>query len=147
MPTASDAYNRLERRFHDISVLGDTIRLLQWDQATVMPAGGAGARSEQLARLEVLRHERLTAPEVRDLLTDADAGAAILGEWQQANLREMRRLVEQAVAVPEDLVAAHSRASSLCEVAWREARRTDDFAAVMPRLQTVLDLTRRVAAF
>jgi len=145
MQTAADAYNRLERRFHDIAVLGDTIRMLHWDQATMMPTGGATARSEQLARLEVLRHERLTAPDMPDLLAEAETGAATLGPWQQANLREMRRLADQAAAVPEDLVAAHSRAASLCEMVWREARRRDDFAAVLPDLQSVLDLTRRIA--
>lgn len=139
-----DAYGRLEKRFHDISVLGDTIRLLQWDQATMMPTGGAGARSEQMARLQVLRHERLTAPDIEALL--GEAAATSLDSWQQANLQEMRRMVALAGAVPEDLVAAHSRASSLCEVAWRDARRNDDFAAVLPGLQNVLDLTREVAA-
>lgn len=145
-PNLPDAYARLEQRFHDISVLGDTIRLLQWDQATMMPTGGAGARSEQMARLQVLRHERLAAPDMEALLAEAEAAVDSLGPWQQANLREMRRMAEQAGAVPEGLVAAHSRASSLCEVAWRGARRDDDFAAVLPSLQAVLDLTREVAA-
>jgi carboxypeptidase Taq len=145
MPNAAEAYSRLERRFHDICVLGDTIRVLHRDQATMMPPRGAEARSEQLARLEVLRHERLTTPETVALLADAEAGAAGLGPWQSANLREMRRLADLAGAVPEALVAAHSRASSLCEGVWREARRNSDFAAVRGSLQTVLDLTRQTA--
>ena len=94
MPNAVEAYKRLERRFHDIAVLGDTIRMLHWDQATMMPPRGAEARSEQLARLEVLRHERLTAPDVATLLADAEAGAAGLDPWQSANLREMRRIAD-----------------------------------------------------
>jgi carboxypeptidase Taq len=146
MSNLPDAYSRLERHFHDIAVLGDTIRLLQWDQATMMPTGGAGARAEQMARLQVQRHERLTAPDIETLLTEAEESAESLGPWQQANLREMRRIADEAGAVPEDLVAAHSRASSLCEVAWRGARRDDDFGAVLPGLQSVLDVTREVAA-
>ena len=145
MPNAVEAYKRLERRFHDIAVLGDTIRMLHWDQATMMPPLGAEARSEQLARLEVLRHERLTAPDVAALLADAEAGAAGLDPWQSANLREMRRIADMASAVPEDLVAAQSRASSLCEMTWRAARRNSDFAAVRGDLQKVLDLTRQTA--
>lgn len=146
MTNASNAYSRLERRFHDISVLGDTIRMLHWDQATMMPTGGAGARSEQIARLEVIRHERLTTGDMAAFLAEAEATAASLGSWQQANLREMRRVADQAAAVPEDLVAAHSRASSQCEFAWRTARPNDDFATVMPSLQTVLDRSKEVAA-
>lgn len=145
IPNLPEAYSRLERRFHDISVLGDTIRMLHWDQATMMPPRGAEARSEQLARLEVMRHERLAAPDMAGLLDDAEAEASALGPWQAANLREMRRLAGHAAAVPEDLVAARSRASSLCEVVWREARRNSDFAAVRTGLQEVLDLTRKAA--
>lgn len=146
IPNLPEAYGRLEQRFHDIGVLGDTIRLLHWDQATMMPPQGAGARSEQLARLEAMRHERLTAPEIAALLDDAEASAPDLDPWQAANLREMRRLATQAAAVPADLVAARSRASSLCEAVWREARRNSDFGAVRANLQAVLDLTRETAA-
>lgn len=146
LPNVPAAYGRLEQRFHDISVLGDTIRMLRWDQATMMPPRGAEARSEQLARIEVLRHERLTAPDIEALLAEAEVDTAVLDAWQSANLREMRRLADQAAAVPEDLVAAHSRASSLCEIVWREARPKSDFAMVRAGLQTVLDLTRQVAA-
>jgi carboxypeptidase Taq len=141
-----EAYGRLELKFHDIGVLGDTIRLLHWDQATMMPPQGTGARSEQLARLEAMRHERLTAPDLAELLADAEAGASALDPWQAANLREMRRLASNAAAVPADLVAAHSRASSLCEMVWRDARRNSDFAAVRANLQEVLDLTRETGA-
>lgn len=144
MPNASDAYVRLEGLFHDVAVLGDTIRLLHWDQAAMMPAGGGGARAEQLARLSAMRHDRLVAPGLRDLLTEAEASPDGLDEWQRANLREMRRQADRASAVPGDLVAAHSKASTLCEGLWREARRADDFPMVMPRLQEVLDLTRQV---
>ncbi|MGD8809776.1 MAG: carboxypeptidase M32, partial [Gammaproteobacteria bacterium] len=127
-------------------MLDDTIRMLRWDQSTMMPTGGAGARSEQIARLSALRHERLVAPETADLLAAAAADGDALGPWQRANLREMRRLADQAAAIPEDLVAAESRAGLLCEVAWREARRQDDFAAVVSPLRTILDLKRDVAA-
>jgi Zn-dependent M32 family carboxypeptidase len=34
--------------------------LLHWDQETMMPPEGAGARADQLATLERLHHERLT---------------------------------------------------------------------------------------
>lgn len=144
MDASTDAYCRLEQRFHDITVLGDALRVLQWDQATVMPPGGAAARGEQMARLEVLRHEKLTDSRMAAMLDQAEDDAAVLTDWQRANLREMRRLYQRSVAVPPDLLAAHTKAYSACEVAWREARANDDFPAVLPHLQTVLDLTRRV---
>jgi carboxypeptidase Taq len=61
-------------------------------------------------------------------------------------VREMRRSWIHRTAPDEDLVAARSRAEMACEAAWRTARADDDFAAVTPLLQNVLDVVREVAA-
>src|SRR5258708_16454369 len=58
----------------------------------------------------------------------------------------MRRIWLHATAVPGDLVEAASLAGSECEQVWRKARPASDFAAVLPALQKVLDLTREIAA-
>src|SRR5208337_1471934 len=68
-----------------------------------------------------------------------------LGDWQRANLREMRRSWLHACSIPADLIEASSKACSACEMAWRAARPANDFAAILPELQRVLDLTRQVA--
>jgi carboxypeptidase Taq len=138
------AYSELEARFGRLGALQEAIAVLHWDQAAMMPSGGAAARSEQLATLRVMAHDMLTATDMADLLADADATK--LGPWQQANLREMQRRWRHAAAVPSDLVAALSRARSQSETVWREARPANDFAAALPGLQQVLTLTREAAA-
>ena len=105
----------------------------------MMPAGGAASRAEQLAALDVICHELITDPEVGELL-DA-AGGESLGNWERANLREMRRDWIHATAVDTALVEAQSRANSACEMAWREARPRADYAMVLPFLEEVLRLT------
>jgi len=57
--------------------------LLGWDQETMMPPGGVRARAEQLATLERLFHERLTAAEVEDWLQRLTGGDDV-GEGEQA---------------------------------------------------------------
>ena len=143
MTKSAEAYGALEAAFHDITVLGDAIRVLQWDQAAIMPVGGAAARAEQMSRLEVLRHDKLTDPKIGELLDAAD-GNGESDPWRQANLREMRRQYRRALALPPDLVASHSKACSTCEIVWRDARPRSDFSAVVPSLQEVLDLTREI---
>jgi carboxypeptidase Taq len=139
------AYRQLEAHFRRLGMLEEAIAFLNWDTAAMMPAGGAASRAEQLATLRLLAHERLTAPEIGDLIGEADAENGELGPWQQANLREMRRRWLHAAAVPGELVEARSRACSECEARWREARPADDFPAVRPALERVLRLTREVA--
>lgn len=140
---ARDAYSRLEKQFARIGALEAAQGMLHWDSAVMMPAGGAEDRGDQLASLAAVTHDLMTAPQLADWL--ADASAASLSPWQQANLAEMQRLHAHATAVPADLVEALSRACSACEQAWRRARPASDFAAVRPALEDVVSLTRQSA--
>ncbi len=90
------AYQQLEDRFRRLSALGEAEGVLHWDMSTMMPEGGAGARSEQLAALAVTRHELLTGSEVAELLDSAEEASGGLDPWQTANLRAMRRRVAPA---------------------------------------------------
>ncbi|HSV29988.1 MAG TPA: carboxypeptidase M32 [Candidatus Omnitrophota bacterium] len=134
------AYTRLEEIFRKASILGDTLSVLHWDMSTMMPDGGAEARSDQLALLKTMAHELVTAPEIADLLDRAEGEVA--DEWERANLREMRRDWVHAAAVPADLVEALAKAESACEMVWREARPKADFKMVLPSLRNVLKLVR-----
>lgn len=62
------AYKTLEERFARISSIEDAIGILQWDSETMMPAGAADGRSDQLATLKGIAHEMLTAPDTGELL-------------------------------------------------------------------------------
>jgi carboxypeptidase Taq len=138
------SYQALESRFRRINALRESSSVLHWDTATMMPEGGAEGRAEQLATLRVICHELLTDPSLPDLLAGAEGDGA--DAWQTANLREMRRQWLHATAVPSDLVAALSKASSECEMVWRKARPVGDFAMVLPSLQRLLALVREKAA-
>lgn len=135
----TDAYKKLEARFHRMDVLSDVSQMLHWDMAAIMPDGGAEARSEQLATISVLENNMINAPELGDLI--AQAGEETLDDWQKANLGEMKRKWVHGTAVPSDLVEKMSRAETRCEVAWRTARAENDFKGLLPKLQDVLDLS------
>ncbi len=144
MTAAGSAYAALEAHFRRLLALGGAEAMLHWDLATMMPPGGAEARAEQLATLKSIRHGILTAPETAELL-DAAGEQSDLNAWQRANLREMRRAWAHATALSEGQVDRLSRAVSACEMTWRRARADSDFAAVLPRLETVLEMVRETA--
>ncbi len=139
------AYEQLCARFARLANLNGAAAMLHWDAAAMMPVGGAAARAEQLATLSLLAHEMLCHDELAELLHRAEASRAGLGPWEQANLREMRRKWSHATAVPGELVAAFSRAGSVCEMVWRTAREDDDFATLRPYLEEVVVLVRETA--
>jgi carboxypeptidase Taq len=78
-------YKTLETRFAELHHLGHAQALLSWDEAVMMPRGGAAARGEALAVLAALAHQKLTAPELGELLDQTEVGNAQLNAWQQAN--------------------------------------------------------------
>jgi carboxypeptidase Taq len=142
--STSQAYADLEARFRRLSAIEGGLAILNWDRSTMMPSGSAEDRGEQIATLGVMAHEIISAPQLGDLLASADAAGG-LDRWQAANLREMRRTWIHATALSPALVEATVRATTRCEMAWREARAKNDFASLKPHLQAVLDLMRETA--
>jgi carboxypeptidase Taq len=92
----------------------------------------------------VLAHEIMSAPQTGELLDVAESGNC-LDTWQAANLREMRRAWIHATALSPSLVEAMTRATTRCEMVWREARPANDYTSLRPHLQAVLDLVREAA--
>ena len=137
-------YEELEDRFKRLDALGGSISMLHWDMSAMMPAGGIESRTEQLAVLKTLHHGMMTDPALPDLLDAAEADQH-LNEWQQANVKEMRKSWVHANALDADFVDAFTRACTKCETIWRQARQDADFKAVLPAMEEVLNLVRQEA--
>src|SRR5262245_41865928 len=54
----------------------------------------------------------------------------------------MQRFYENAHCLPANLVEALSKARSICEQVWREARAKNDWQSFLPYLEQVVKLTR-----
>lgn len=137
------AYSALSAHFGRAAALSNALGILQWDSDTMMPKGAVGTRAESMALLRVLAHGMVTDPRIGDWLADADAQPD-LDPWAQANIREIRRIWTVETALPPDLVEASSKAISVCEMAWRQARADSDFPALLPHLAEVLKLQREI---
>ena len=137
------AYSSLVNIFHKIGVLGQVSGVLGWDQAVMLPLGCAETRGEQLAVLGEMQHNMLVNQEVFDLIVRATAEE--LGEWDAANLRLMRRDYNLAAAVPAELLMAFTKATTLSEMSWRDARRNNDYKAFLPAFTEVVKLTQEIA--
>ncbi|MGF1475398.1 MAG: carboxypeptidase M32 [Geminicoccaceae bacterium] len=138
------AYAALEERFRKLDALDRTLALLEWDRSVMMPKGAGETRAEQTATLAVMSHELLSDPETAAWIDQAKSEN--LGDWQQANLREIERIHRQKVALPSDLVAALAKAAQRSELAWRDARAEADFVTFSPLLAEVIRLVREEAA-
>jgi len=138
-------YEALESRFRDIGHLQHVEAIMFWDEAAMMPPGGGAARANAMSMLAGVLHERMTAPDIGDLLEEAGAAADGLSAWQRANLAQMRRAWRQATALPGDLVKASQLAAMNCEQTWRRCRPLQDWETVRPKLEALLRLKREAA--
>ncbi|TMX71483.1 carboxypeptidase M32 [Vibrio rotiferianus] len=137
------AFQKLVEHSNKVFNFGHLASIVGWDQAAVMPAGGAEARSNAVAELEVHIHSLMTQPHLGDLFAQAEEES--LSAKEQAVLREMKRDWQQANLLPESLVQAQSLAGSKCEHAWRTQRGDNDWAGFEKNWAEVVKLSQEEA--
>ncbi len=139
-----NAFNTLEQHFKTVSHFHHLSAICGWDQAAMMPAGGAEARSEAMAQLSVHIHGLMTQPQLADWF--ASAVEEPLNNEQLSMLREMKRQWQQANVLPKSLVQAKSLAGSKCEHAWRSQRKANDWHGFEKNWAEVVQLSQEEAA-
>ena len=137
------ATNALEARFRQIAALDSAAGILHWDAATMLPAGSADVRGEQLAALAEVAHEKLTDNQLK--VWFAAAHAEELPAWRRANLREMEHRYLHATAVPQALVSTLTKLRIRSEQQWRNAKASNDYKGFLPVFKEVIALSREVA--
>ena len=142
---AEPTYEELIRRVREETLLTSCEALLEWDEETYMPPGGVENRSEQLALLAGLLHERGTDPQDRRAAGRAgEVGPRwrIRGSPAAVNVRELRREYDRYVRLPRRLVEDVARTTALAQTAWAKARA----GVTIPELSTLAGEDRRAQA-
>lgn len=137
----------LKQRLLEVSDLQNANALLNWDQSTYMPPGGAPARGRQSALLGRLAQEKLTDPAVGHLLDDLEKADFPPDSDEAALIKTARRDFEQATKVPPQFLADFYTHVAQSYQVWAKARPENDFTAVEPYLQKTLDMSRQMANF
>jgi carboxypeptidase Taq len=138
----ADALEQLKERLAGVMDLYKVVRLLAWDQQTMMPPAGNRHRADQAATVMRLAHELFIDPEVGKLLDelqpledslDPDTDDAAL-------IRVARRDYEKDVNVPASLRAEMARAAAEARPVWVRAKAESDFASFLPSLERIVEL-------
>src|SRR6476620_10997870 len=144
---ADKAYDELMRRVREETLLTGIEALLEWDEETYMPSGGVENRSEQLALVAGLLHERGTDPRLGELLAAVEGSSLLTDPAPPAavNVRAVRREYDRFVRLPRQLVEDVARTTVLAQKAWADARAAADFARFQPWLERIVALKRQEA--
>ncbi|MGN6135419.1 MAG: carboxypeptidase M32 [Aureliella sp.] len=140
-------FRRVAETMRDTAKLESTSALLEWDDHTYLPSGGSAYRAEQVTFLSGLIHQRRTSKELGDWLEqlavsplasnrETPEGASI-AHW----LRDYRRQIR----LPQQLVEALARATTLGQQAWVAARTADRWSDFRPHLAEIINLRRQEA--
>ncbi len=123
--------------------------LLNWDEATYMPPGGAPARGRQSSLIARLAHEKSIAPVVGKLLDDLRPYEESLPyDSDDASLiRVARREYERSIKVPPQFIGEVYAHFSKIYNAWVVAHPANDFKSLEPLLEKGVDLSRRLSDF
>ncbi len=147
----AETVEKLKKITREYQLISEAAAILGWDQETYIPQQAIPERGEQLALLQSLAHEKITAPEVGELLEQA--GCTDVNPWGSGEklegdgpfLRELYRRYTRDIRIPSSLVAAFARVASAGQAAWVEARRKDDFSLFRPHLEEIVKLNREKA--
>ncbi len=143
--TQSGHLEQLKRSLAEIQHLEHAAALLDWDQQVNMPAGGAEARSLQLATLEKMAHELFIADSTGDLLAKLNPDDYPPDSAEACLIKVVREDWEKERKIPSELVEEMARTTSRAQEVWSTARQENDFASFQPWLAKILELNRRQA--
>lgn len=131
----------------EVADLSGAAALLEWDQHTYMPPGGAEDRGNQQATLSRLAHVTFTSAEVGRLLETLEPHAAGMDpDSDDARLiRVTAREYRKRTRVPAEMVVELAQATTAAQQVWQDARAENDFARFKPHLAKIVDLRRRYA--
>jgi carboxypeptidase Taq len=139
MASTETAWTSLKGRIAELEALEGVIQLLEWDQQTMMPSGGAPHRGNHLSTLSGLMHDKLADPSVGQWLHALEGESDPIRE---AAVRNLGRGHGRAVKVPTRLVADIATASNVGFGAWMAAREANDFSLFQSALERLVELRR-----
>ena len=138
------AYDALLGYVKQTTALSEVAGRLGWDQQTVMPTGSAHQRAEEMAAMEVVLHERKTAPQIGEWLSALSRGS--LNQTQRAMVDHIEWSYQRDVKRPAALMERLARVTAQAFDIWAQARANEDVAAFLPILDELITLRREEAA-
>ena len=151
VPSRTRPLERLKALDGEIRRLSHVAGVLSWDQETYMPVKAVEERSEQLELLSGLVHDRLTSPELGDLLQAAGVserkpfGPDDSAPAERAYLRELYRAYRRSTRLPRRLVTELAKQTAIGQARWVEARKASNFGLFAGQLAVILGLVRESA--
>ncbi|MEI7579944.1 MAG: carboxypeptidase M32 [bacterium] len=134
------------KEYKSVWSLNYLIQLAYWDLETYMPENGALERGEAIAQTKLFIQKELLQPDFQKLLDQALLEKN-LNIHERTVIRLLKREITKLNKLPEAFVERLEKLISESQLAWRYARKQNDFLIFKPFLTQIIDLNREKADY
>lgn len=144
-----DPIEQLKTNLNVISDLQCSSYVLNWDQQTYMPPGGAEARAFQMSTLRRLSHERMISDAMYETLHAAKAAAANLDpdSYDARLVAQAEYQVDKLRPVPSEWIGEFYQVVGRAHNVWEQAKSRSDFTLFQPHLEKIVRLRKQFSDF
>jgi carboxypeptidase Taq len=143
--STADLYQQYQNSMRLVADISYSAAMLQWDQETYLPPGGADARNRQIATLTELAHEKFTSETLGALLQELNDRIDLTGS-QKINITLSLEDYTKKKKLPGAFVRKMAEASGKAFHKWIEARKTNNFKLFAPSLEEIVTLKQEHAS-
>ncbi|MBI3211985.1 MAG: carboxypeptidase M32, partial [Simkania negevensis] len=148
MPSSLKEYERLVALGKEIHLFSSISQLLEWDQETYLPKGGAEVRASQLELLASLTHQKQISSSFKKTLSkliQLRSGKIVgkgLSQSQKRALTVWRKDFLNEERLPSSFVKALAKTTSEAGFAWKTAKQENCFSFLAPHLKKIIELNK-----
>ncbi|KXS21287.1 Zn-dependent carboxypeptidase [Gonapodya prolifera JEL478] len=145
--TVRELFDALRPKLEEITALDMAQSTLSWDQLVMMPPQAGPLRSQQLAVLAGVTHERRSDPAlgklIKEIVARKDSGEfEELGEYERSTIRLAHRSYLRDSLLPTPLATRMAALSSRGYEVWATARERSDWGMFVPVLREWVECKR-----
>ena len=131
------------KRLTDLCRHHGVMALMGWDMNVYMPSGGARTRADQIQYMALRAHELVTDPEFARVVDDLGEDPDSLSENDRIGVKFTKKALDKERKLPADFVAECAQTRAMSHDTWVKARPANDFAAVKPYLEKLVEQARK----
>jgi carboxypeptidase Taq len=145
----SEKFEKLKTLVGEVADLGAIQALIEWDQQTYMPSGGAEVRGYQSATLGSLTHQKFTSPEIGALIEDVkkELDGADPDSDDARYIKVLEKDYNEATKVPSEYVAKFAQLTARGHENWAKAREASDFSIFENDLAEIVEMRKEFVSF
>ncbi|MGX7328340.1 carboxypeptidase M32 [Enterococcus bulliens] len=131
----------------ELDLLQQAMTIIEWDSQTGMPEASSEYRGETMGYLSSIYFEKKVGPKIKEALDHFAAHPEELSEVGQVAYRLVKEDYDLNHAVPNELMAQFSAATSKAHSAWLNSREQNDFEVFKEALAENIRLTKELIPY